>query len=85
MGIQMEVDELVVGGMYDLKLDARNPKGEGIGRIKDVIVFVRNTKARIGKIYKVKITKLYRTFAYAEIAEQAENSKYFIGNGSLIV
>ncbi len=75
--------ELVEGGTYDLRVDARNPKGEGIGRIRDVVVFVRNTKTRSGKTYTVKITKLYRTFAYAEPIE--DNSKYFIGNGSLIV
>jgi predicted RNA-binding protein with TRAM domain len=74
---------LVEGGTYDLRIDARNPKGEGIGKINDVVVFVRNTKTRAGKIYTVKITKLYRTFAYAEAMQ--ENSKYFIGNGSLIV
>ncbi len=75
--------ELVEGGTYDVRVDARNPKGEGIGKINDIVVFVRNMKTRSGKTYPVKITKLYRTFAYAEPVE--ENSKLFIGNGSLIV
>jgi predicted RNA-binding protein with TRAM domain len=79
----MEMDNLVEGEMYDLRLSARSPKGEGIGRINQMVVFVKNAKARIGKTHKVKITKLYRTFAYAELAEH--DSKYFIGNGSLIV
>ena len=83
--IGMETSELVEGGTYDLRLNARNPKGEGIGRINDVVVFVRNANARIGKTHKVRITKLYRTFAYAELAEMMEGSKYFIGNGSQIV
>ncbi len=77
-------DGLVEGEMYDMLLNARSPKGEGIGRINDIVVFVKNAKARIGKIHKVKITKLHRTFAYAELI-QGEDSKYFIGNGSLIV
>ncbi len=74
--------ELEEGGTYEVRVDAKNPKGEGIGRINDIVVFIRNAKSRAGKTYTVKITKLHRTFAYAEMLE---NSKYFIGNGSLIV
>ncbi len=74
--------ELEEGGTYEVRVDAKNPKGEGIGKINDIVVFIRNAKARSGKTYTVKITKLHRTFAYAELLE---NSKYFIGNGSLIV
>ena len=85
MGDKMETNELVEGGTYDVRLNARNPKGEGIGRINDVVVFVRNAHTRIGKTHRVKITKLYRTFAYAELAEMMNGSKYFIGNGSQIV
>ncbi|MEM3839000.1 MAG: TRAM domain-containing protein [Candidatus Micrarchaeaceae archaeon] len=70
------------GGTYQMRVDAKNPKGEGIGKINNIIVFIRNAKARAGKTYTVRITKLHRTFAYAELTE---NSKYFIGNGSLIV
>ncbi|MEM0094548.1 MAG: TRAM domain-containing protein [Candidatus Micrarchaeaceae archaeon] len=76
------VDELAEGEMYELKVNAKNPRGEGIGRIKNIIVFVQNAKTRIGKIYKVRIVKVHRTFAYAE---PVDSSKYFIGNGSLIV
>ncbi|MCL5419498.1 MAG: TRAM domain-containing protein [Candidatus Marsarchaeota archaeon] len=74
--------DLEEGGTYEVKVDAKNPKGEGIGHLRDVVVFIRNAKARSGKTYTVKITKLHRTFAYAE---PLENSKYFIGNGSLII
>ncbi len=81
----MGIDSLIEGGTYEVRLNARNHKGEGIGRINDVIIFVRNAKARIGRLHKVRITKLYRTFAYAELAEQVDSSKYFIGNGSVIV
>ena len=80
----MGMDGLVEGETYDLRLSARSPKGEGIGRINDIVVFVKNAKTRIGKTHRVRITKLYRTFAYAELTDPG-NSKYFIGNGSLIV
>ena len=78
----MELDELVVGGTYDLRISAKDPRGDGIGRINDVVVFVKNTKPRLGKTYRVKITNAYKTFAYAE---PLDNSKPFIGNGSLIL
>ncbi len=81
----MGVEDLIEGETYEVRLNARSPKGESIGRINDVVVFVKNAKARIGKTHKVKITKLYRTFAYAELAEPKDSSKYFIGNGSLVI
>lgn len=78
----MEEIDLVEGNTYDVQVNARNPHGEGIGRVNNIVVFVKNAKTKIGKMYKVKITKVYRTFAYAE---PIDNSKYFIGNGSLII
>ncbi len=78
----MGIEELIVGETYDMRIAAKDPRGEGIGRINDVVVFVKHTKSRLGKTYKVKITKLHDTFAYAE---PIDNSKPFIGNGSLIL
>jgi len=75
-------DELTEGEFCEVKVVAKNPHGEAIGKVKNLIVFVRNAKTRIGKSYKVKITKVHRTFAYAE---PIEGNKYFIGNGSLII
>lgn len=77
------IGELLEGETYDLDIKAKNPRGEGIGMLNNTVVFVKNAKTRIGKAYKVKITKVHRTFAYAETLD--ENSKYFIGNGSLII
>lgn len=77
------VGELQEGEMYDLDIKAKNMQGEGIGKVNDTVVFVKNVKTRIGKAYRVKITKVHRTFAYAEALD--DNSKYFIGNGSLII
>ncbi len=81
----MGIEELVEGETYDVRLSARNPRGEGIGKIENVVVFVKDANARIGKIHKIRITKLYRTFAYAELVDSINNSKYFINSGSIIV
>jgi predicted RNA-binding protein with TRAM domain len=77
------VGELLEGEMYNVDIKAKNMRGEGIGKINDTVVFVKNAKTRIGKEYKVRVTKVHRTFADAEILD--EDSKYFIGNGALII
>lgn len=76
-------DELTEGEVCDVSIRAKNMRGEGIGMLGNVVVFVKNAKTRIGKGYKVRITKVHRTFAYAEPIEA--EGKYFIGNGSLII
>ncbi len=63
---------------YELRVDAKGAHGEGIG---EITVFIQNAKTRIGNKYKVKITKLHRTFAYAELSD---NSGKYVGNGSLL-
>ncbi len=78
----MGTDSIVVGGTYDLRIAAKDARGEGIGRINDMVVFIRNTKPRLGKTYKVRITNTHKNFAYAE---PIDNSKPFIGNGTLII
>ncbi len=77
------VGELQEGEMYSVDIKGKSPRGEGIGSVNGYVVFVKNAKTRIGKAYKVKVTDVHRTFAYAEIVD--EDSKYFIGNGSLII
>ena len=78
----MGIDDIIVGETYDMRIAAKDPRGEGIGRINDVVVFMINTKPRLGKTYKVRITNTHKTFAYAE---PVDNSKSFIGNGTLIL
>ncbi|HUC39167.1 MAG TPA: TRAM domain-containing protein [Candidatus Acidoferrum sp.] len=76
----MDARELVEeGGVYDLRVNAKGARGEGIGRIGNLVVFVNNAKTRIGNNYKVKVTKIHRTFAYAEISGAVRE---LIGNGS---
>jgi len=79
------LEGLEEGRVYEISIKAKNIHGEGIGNINNNIVFVKNAKTRVGKTYKVRIIKIYRTFAYAELVEEPSDSKYFIGNGSLII
>ena len=59
-------NELVEGNEYEVKVAAKGARGEGIGKIGSTIILIKNAKTRIGNIYKVKVTKVYRTFAVAE-------------------
>lgn len=76
-----EDNDIEEGLEYSMKVDAKGARGEGIGRIGNFVIFVKNAKTRIGNVYKVKVTKVHRTFAYAELRD---TTKQFIGNGSLI-
>ncbi|MGI0100238.1 MAG: TRAM domain-containing protein [Candidatus Micrarchaeaceae archaeon] len=73
--------ELEEGLEYSMKVDAKGARGEGIGKIGNFVIFVNNARTRIGNVYKVKVTKVHRTFAYAELRDSKQQ---FIGNGSAI-
>jgi len=77
------VDEIEVelGSVHQVKVDAKGARDEGIARLGNLVVFIKNAKTRIGNMYKVKVTKVYRTFAYAELDD---GTKQFIGNGSIV-
>ncbi|MGC8567671.1 MAG: TRAM domain-containing protein [Candidatus Micrarchaeia archaeon] len=55
------------GGVYELRIYAKGSQDEGIGKIGEFPVFVKNGKTRLGNVYKVKILKVYRTYAFAEL------------------
>ena len=76
-----EAGDVAEGGEYTLQVRAKDAQGCGIAKFGDFVVFVKNAKTRIGNIYKVKVTKVHRTFAYAELCE---NRRQVIGNGSLV-
>jgi predicted RNA-binding protein with TRAM domain len=76
-----ENNDIGEGLEYSMRVDAKGARGEGIGRIGDFVIFVKNAKTRIGNVYKVKVTKIHRTFAYAELKDSKQQ---FIGNGSLV-
>ncbi|MGC8479000.1 MAG: TRAM domain-containing protein [Candidatus Micrarchaeia archaeon] len=69
------------GEVYSLAVKAKDARGIGIGKVGNFVIFIKNAKTRIGNIYKVKVTKVHRTFAYAELVD---SEKSFIGNGSIL-
>ena len=73
-------NSLEEGMELDLKVDAKDPHGEGIARVGDFVKFIKNAKTRIGTHYKVKVVKMNRTFGYAQLVDK---DKQFFGNGSL--
>ena len=79
---EYRVSEVEEGSVYSVTVDAKGARGEGIGKVGQMVVFVKNAKTRIGNAYDVKITKVYRTFAYGEL----NNPRHmFIGNGSALI
>jgi predicted RNA-binding protein with TRAM domain len=77
--VQSDVEE---GSVYSVTVDAKGARGEGIGKLGPMVVFVKNAKTRIGNAYDVRITKVYRTFAYAELNHPRH---LFVGNGSALI
>ena len=76
------VDENIQEGeVYELKVDAKGAHGEGIGKLGNLVIFVDNARTRIGNIYDIKVTKVHRTFAFAELLKSKKN---IIGNGSAL-
>ncbi len=57
------------GKTYDVKIQDLGREGDGIARIENFVVFVPGTK--VGDQVKIKITKVLRRVAFAEVATSA--------------
>ena len=58
-----------LGKEYDVEIQEVSRRGEGIARIKGLVTFVPNTKP--GDKVKIKITRISRRFAEAEVVGRA--------------
>jgi len=58
-----------IGKEYDVEIAETSRRGEGIARIKGLVVFVPNTKP--GDKVKVRITRISRRFCEAEVVGEA--------------
>jgi predicted RNA-binding protein with TRAM domain len=59
-----------MGKEYDVEIQETSRRGEGITRIKGLVTFVPNTKP--GDHVRIKITRISRRFAEAEVVGKAE-------------
>ena len=59
-----------IGKEYDVEIQETSRRGEGIARIKGLVVFVPNTKP--GDKVKVRITRISRRFCEAEVVGAGE-------------
>ncbi|HDI11985.1 MAG TPA: TRAM domain-containing protein [Candidatus Bathyarchaeota archaeon] len=62
-----------LGKEYDVEIQEVSRRGEGIARIKGLVTFVPNTKP--GDKVKIKITRISRRFAEAEVVGKAEQEE----------
>ncbi len=56
-----------VGETYTVKIEDIGKEGDGIARIQGFVVFVPNVEK--DQEVKIRITKVLRRFAFAELAE----------------
>lgn len=61
-----------IGKEYDVEIQETSRRGEGIARIKGLVVFVPNTKP--GDKVKIRVTRISRRFCEAEVVGTSEAS-----------
>ncbi len=59
-----------LGKEYDVEIQETSRRGEGIARIKGLVCFVPNAKP--GEHVRIRITRISRRFAEAEVVGKAE-------------
>jgi len=59
-----------LGKEYDVEIQETSRRGEGIARIKGLVCFVPNAKP--GDRVRIRITRISRRFAEAEVVGKAE-------------
>jgi predicted RNA-binding protein with TRAM domain len=59
-----------IGKEYDVEIQETSRRGEGIARIKGLVVFVPNTKT--GDKVKIRVTRISRRFCEAEVVGAGE-------------
>ena len=62
-----------IGKEYDIEIQETSRRGEGITRIKGLVIFVPKTKP--GDKVRIKITNISRRFAEAEVIGEEEKSE----------
>ncbi len=56
-----------VGDVREVRIEAMGSGGDGIAKIKGYVVFVPGTN--LNDVVKIKITKVLKKYAFAEVVE----------------
>ncbi len=56
------------GKVYEAKVEDIGREGDGLARIQNFVVFIPGTK--IGDEVRIKITKVHRRMAFAEVVKE---------------
>jgi predicted RNA-binding protein with TRAM domain len=59
-----------VGKEYEVEVQEVSRRGEGIARIEGLVIFIPNAKQ--GEHVKVKVTRISRRFAEAEVVREGQ-------------
>jgi predicted RNA-binding protein with TRAM domain len=62
-----------IGEEYEVDITEVSQRGDGIARIEGLVVFV--PKAKTGDHVRIRITRISRKFAEAELVEKEEKEK----------
>jgi predicted RNA-binding protein with TRAM domain len=62
-----------IGKEYEVDISETSRRGEGIARIQGLVTFIPNTKP--GDHVKIRITRISRRFAEAEVVKKGETEK----------
>lgn len=69
-----------MGDVVDVEITEVSKRGDGIARIKGFVIFVPNTKP--GDKVRVKITRIGRSYAVAEVTQGATQASQESAPGS---
>jgi predicted RNA-binding protein with TRAM domain len=67
------VPPVAVGEEVVLTIEGSGEKGDGVGRVKNFVVFVKGAKK--GDRIKIKIVKVFKKMGFGEIIEKLERPK----------
>ncbi|MFC1775208.1 TRAM domain-containing protein [Nanoarchaeota archaeon] len=68
-----------VGDEVEVKIEGVGEKGDGVAKVNNFVVFVPGTKE--GEHVKVRITKVFKKMAFAEVIGQAEPGSEPVDSG----
>lgn len=62
-----------VGDVFEVTVESVGEKGDGVAKKNGFVLFIPNTKR--GDAVKVRVTKVFRKFAFAEVVEKVEQQE----------